>query len=1168
MDKMKLDNKFFKISGDKQVLTGESRIGVSGIQYLYEAFKDHSLSINCLNLTTCYIGDEGCVSLSKLLALESISIKALNLAKNQIGEKGCEHLVKALEQNSYVTQIYLANNKIGDEGCRYLSQLFLTNNSIHRVYLGRNNIGDKGCEYLKKGLSSNTSICQLQLDDNQIEEKGADHLIELLKKKSIENLTLIGCKISHQKQQLIDGILKNNQLLINHEQRCSTKRGRVIFIGNDRVGKTSLLKRLKNEGFDSNQSSTQVLSIDHFQLDNDNLNNPSQETKHPCQEVLNIDCVDLGGQKIFQPFYSMVFTESSIFVIVIKLDLEKEKDEQKVENELKSWISSLENSSNIKREQIIVVFTHGNNVSSELCLKNDMTVSYFIVDNKDNTGISTLQIELFNILTSRNIVKPFVISEKLQCLITEIEKNKNRFQISSSEFNQISREYGFHENDIPGIISLLKEMNLLFYFPEISNLRMILFVNPADFITLIRSALDQEIKNEKLQNDMVDIKYVFRHFLKQVDEDKQSEDFLRGTIEVLCSLNILCPIRSKLPPYEILYYIIPVNLSREIPQIINRTIEEAKNFSEQQKLLVRWIHTPSILMEGMFGKMMSKLYKILIPESFCLEHFMLNLNDHSKAIVTNNTQENRIEIVVFGEIPLTLLSITFHCIMELCQKLPNVINLEEFQDFILAICPFCYQRSDEISPGGKWSKKYINSNLYNGSKIMLECPSCKTQINLKDLVFDESLLFAIYKFREFIPSNINVDEEAEALGFDERRYPIYNKENDHDLMIIRRAKEKSQLSIDSWIFEKRLGKKTQGDGFYGANSAVYLAKCILEGLQYPDRYYAVKIVYNMFGFDEADILKYQKSEYSAAESLPENRFLSRQCCYFVASINISKLPDWDAHAIQDGSDSLFVVSDVFDGMLEDFWDLKCLDNTLSNCGGYILQLLFSLKFLQEFKMVHRDIKSDNIFFAEDQEAFILADFGMMLSLPNSSTKYRLPPHDLFWGNPLSKPPELIEGEEIDLSKADLSGLGLTLFHIISQKKYPLNQMSEEKQSECIRNWIKNEDLAGFIFWMVRREFDQRVTIDDAIILLSYFLWGMNAPFEDNELMDWKKTEIENIILNKLQKKKMVLHDILHLEYVSSVTRNDIIRGEILFKNIKFGVKSNFNEHFEYKYLQY
>eukprot|EP00761_Pharyngomonas_kirbyi_P010697 gb/GECH01010718.1/.p1 GENE.gb/GECH01010718.1/~~gb/GECH01010718.1/.p1 ORF type:complete len:163 (+),score=18.75 gb/GECH01010718.1/:1-489(+) len=137
MDKMKLDNKFFKISGDKQVLTGESRIGVSGIQYLYEAFKDHSLSINCLNLTTCYIGDEGCVSLSKLLALESISIKALNLAKNQIGEKGCEHLVKALEQNSYVTQIYLANNKIGDEGCRYLSQLFLTNNSIHRVYLGR-----------------------------------------------------------------------------------------------------------------------------------------------------------------------------------------------------------------------------------------------------------------------------------------------------------------------------------------------------------------------------------------------------------------------------------------------------------------------------------------------------------------------------------------------------------------------------------------------------------------------------------------------------------------------------------------------------------------------------------------------------------------------------------------------------------------------------------------------------------------------------------------------------------------------------------------------------------------------------------------------------------------------------------------------------------------------
>jgi len=73
-----------------------------------------------LDLSNCFIGEDGICALSSALAKDS-SLRVLNLCLNRIGEKGAKELSEALK-NSKLTELSLTRKCIAGNGENLLRQ--------------------------------------------------------------------------------------------------------------------------------------------------------------------------------------------------------------------------------------------------------------------------------------------------------------------------------------------------------------------------------------------------------------------------------------------------------------------------------------------------------------------------------------------------------------------------------------------------------------------------------------------------------------------------------------------------------------------------------------------------------------------------------------------------------------------------------------------------------------------------------------------------------------------------------------------------------------------------------------------------------------------------------------------------------------------------------------
>lgn len=87
-----------------------------------------------------------------------------------------------------------------------------------------------------------------------------------------------------------------------HEEQWISK---LLIVGQGGVGKTSLLKRLRNEPFDPKQSSTHGLQVGPLLLD------------HPESNiVMTLNTWDFGGQEIYHATHQFFLSNRSLFLLV------------------------------------------------------------------------------------------------------------------------------------------------------------------------------------------------------------------------------------------------------------------------------------------------------------------------------------------------------------------------------------------------------------------------------------------------------------------------------------------------------------------------------------------------------------------------------------------------------------------------------------------------------------------------------------------------------------------------------------------------------------------------------------------------------------------------------------------------------------------------------------
>lgn len=267
---------------------------------------------------------------------ECTHLTSLDLSNNNLSD------LTALASLTELTELYLHENQIND-----LTPL--TNlTKLIKLHLGINQINDL------TPLANLTQLTELYLFENQI--SNIEPLIQL---KNLKILNLEKNKIKTVPQQLINVPLnfdfsldaKSSAIRLGYNpittpppeilkqgrqafidwyaaQKIDLNEIKVILIGDAKAGKTSLLKRLKNNNFDENEVQTDGVNIEDLTFSDCNTFKEQQDL-----HGLTGHFWDFGGQEIMNATHQFFLTRRSVYILL--LDARKDGN---VAGQIREWL--------------------------------------------------------------------------------------------------------------------------------------------------------------------------------------------------------------------------------------------------------------------------------------------------------------------------------------------------------------------------------------------------------------------------------------------------------------------------------------------------------------------------------------------------------------------------------------------------------------------------------------------------------------------------------------------------------------------------------------------------------------------------------------------------------------------------------------------------------------
>jgi internalin A len=258
-------------------------------------------------------------SLSKFRHLKKLSLLATGL-KN----------ISFLQGLSHLTQLDLRSNLITDisslQGLSHLTQLDLRSNlitdisslqglsNLTRLYLSDNQITD--ISFLQ-GLSK---LTLLDLRNNRIKEL-PEALVELGLEIDVDEYLEWEQKIYLRDNPLekppLEIIRKGKPAIktyfqsLKQEKTLPLNEVKVLLVGDGAAGKTSLVKQMRGQDFNKNESQTHGINIDSWEVN-------QADTK------ITVRLWDFGGQEIMHATHQFFLSKRSLYILV----LDGRKDEK------------------------------------------------------------------------------------------------------------------------------------------------------------------------------------------------------------------------------------------------------------------------------------------------------------------------------------------------------------------------------------------------------------------------------------------------------------------------------------------------------------------------------------------------------------------------------------------------------------------------------------------------------------------------------------------------------------------------------------------------------------------------------------------------------------------------------------------------------------------------
>jgi internalin A len=373
------------------------------------------------------------ISFSKIRKYDFLNhikeLRSLNISGNNLIDIGF------LNKTNHINNLSLSSNKINDlSPLANLAELNILN-------LDRNSITDITplIPLLKKGLSTsiNDSVGGIQLRGNPI---------------STPPLEII----EQGRQSILDWFDAIKREL---------KEIKIILIGDPKAGKTSLLRRLKEDQFVENEMQTDGVNIERLEF-----GNCQTFEKQTLLHKLTGYFWDFGGQEIMHATHQFFLTKRSVYILI--LDARKDNG---IATQIKQWVMRIKSTGG--NSDIIIVanqadLNSGFGFENEYELQKEFPqIKYFIKAScKTAENLDLIKERLEELIPKAELFKTEIderwmnIKEQLQ------DETKVDYYLGEDRFKEICLASRLEEKSAQkNAISFLHDLGLVLHFDEVTD---------------------------------------------------------------------------------------------------------------------------------------------------------------------------------------------------------------------------------------------------------------------------------------------------------------------------------------------------------------------------------------------------------------------------------------------------------------------------------------------------------------------------------------------------------------------------------------------------------------------------------------------------------------------------------------------------------------------------
>ncbi|MEZ9625603.1 COR domain-containing protein [Aliivibrio fischeri] len=576
----------------------------------------------------------------KYLILSSCNIQQLpkdisnlkELYKLDLSNNNIQQLPEEISELEYLSELILSGNRISSipENFGNLDELvwcYLNNNDIKKLPESFSNLqsldilelSDNKITTLPDNFGNLRSLVELFINNNQLQSLPRS----MLAMKNLDNLQLYNNKLPINIDELkgmyafdIINIIVN----VDSLNTTSLNEFKLLVVGDERVGKTSIINRILGNNFDLNSKSTQGVEISNGLVFGD----------------FKVNLWDFAGQEITHQTHQFFLSKRSLYFLVI--DAQTEDDSYSIYN----WLSTIKSYGGDDSPIIVII--------NKIDLNEGYTFDYDLYSqqfNIKNVIYSSAKDNKFHISKGKNIVFSNLIIEqaknikgldfKIPLSWMKVKKhleNKSYIEkdiIELNEFEGLCNKYKINSlSDQKTLLALFNQIGTVVAYVDDERLNIIQIINPS----WLTNAVYKIIRSNKIKNDgLLDYNVIQDIFLC---DDLYRERHFRWLMDLLIQFGLAFEIKSKT-------LLIPAKLSKTQPNFCMNDYNHGFGYR---------FNYNSFLKGNILSQLIVNLNKMINVDSprYWKKGVFLKFK-RSKAVVILDEIQNVIDIHISGNCP-------------------------------------------------------------------------------------------------------------------------------------------------------------------------------------------------------------------------------------------------------------------------------------------------------------------------------------------------------------------------------------------------------------------------------------------------------------------------------------------------------------------------------------